>query len=353
MVKKIKVGIVGFGLSGAIFHAPVIAKVKSLELAAIVSSQTQKVKEKYPSVKVYAEASQLFSDPDIDLVVITAPNEQHYPLAKMALEANKHVVVEKPFVVNAQQGEQLIDLARHNKLVLSVYQNRRWDNDFLALKACIQSGRLGDIHYAEMRFERFRSQLSEKKWREEQVPGAGILYDLGSHLIDSALCLFGWPKSVYADIDTQRPLSQVADFFHIILGYDHLKVILHASALVKKPGPRYLVHGNKGSFIKYGLDPQEAILRALHENQQVDPCLSFKNFFDNSIEIMEEVNGLNLEGTIHLPMGRYQAYYEQLYEAIANNAIPPVKPEDALNGIKIIELAMKSHGENRKIILTP
>ncbi len=350
-MQKIKVGIIGFGLSGAVFHAPVIQEVKQLELTAIASSRPENITHKYPGVKIYSEPAQLINDQEIDLVVVCAPNEYHYPLAKQALMAHKHVVIEKPFVLNAEQGIELIALAKQKNLTLSVYHNRRWDNDFLALQECIEHDRLGDINHCEIRFERFRPQANTARWREQQQPGAGILYDLGSHLIDQALCLFGWPQAVYAELATQRISAVVDDYFHIVLSYQHLNVVLHASTLVKKPGPRFQVHGSKGSFVKYGLDPQEAILRALHEKPEADAMFNMRNFFDNVIEITFDANGQDIEGKINLPMGRYQEYYEKLYYAILGKNTPPVSADDGLNVIRIIELAMRSNKEGKKLII--
>ncbi|HVV68096.1 MAG TPA: oxidoreductase [Gammaproteobacteria bacterium] len=348
-MQKLKVGIIGFGLSGAVFHAPVISQVKQLELAAVASRQPEKVKYAYPLATVYAEPEQLIDDGNIDLVVICSPNESHYPLAKMALDAKKHVVIEKPFVSNRTQGEELIHLAHRKNLLLSVYHNRRWDNDFLALQECISQDRLGDINYCEIRFERFRPEVNSAKWREQQLAGSGILYDLGSHLIDQALCLFGWPQSIYADITTQRVDAVVDDYFHIILGYEGLRVVLHAGAVVKKSGPRFIAHGSKGSFIKYGQDPQESLLRALHEKTEVDPLFGVKNYLDNVMEITVDAGGHDIEGKINLPMGRYREYYEKMYFAILEKSQPPVSAYDGLNVIKIIELAVRSHDEGRRL----
>ena len=352
-MQKIRTGIIGFGLSGAVFHAPIITEISCMELAAIVSSQPEKVKATYPNAHVYEKVEHLIEDKTIDLVVISSPNEFHYPFAKMALMANKHVVVEKPFVLNSEQGEHLISLAQEKNRILSVYQNRRWDNDFLVLQECIKENRLGDIQYCEIRFERFRPQVSSAKWREQEHPGAGIVYDLGSHLIDQALCLFGWPESIYADIAAQRLNAVVEDYFHIMLNYGSLRVVLHAGSLVKKTGPRFLVHGTKGSFIKYGLDPQEAILRALHEKPENNPLVDVKNYFDNIIQVTTDVDGHELTASIDKPMGCYREYYEKLCCAILNNGDPPVTALEALDTIKIIEFAFKSHQEKRQISLRP
>lgn len=348
-MKKINVGIIGFGLSGSVFHAPILHAMDGFNIMAIASSRSDKISQKYPHAKIYDKPGDLISDNDIDLVVICSPNDQHFRLTKLALENNKHVIVEKPFVIHSTEGMELISLAKDKHLLLSVYHNRRWDNDFIALKNCIKDRILGDIHYCEIRYEKFRPHVALDRWKEKDTPGFGILYDLGPHLIDQALCLFGWPNSIYADIATQREAAIAEDYFHLLLDYKKLKVVLHASSMVQRPGPRFLVHGSRGSFIKYGLDPQERILRDKVENPRAHTC---ENYFDNSIEVSVDHNGLNLQGSINLPMGNYQEYYRMIYHAIIDGSSVPVHAEEAVKTIHMIELAQQSHREGRKLTIT-
>ncbi|MFT3741152.1 MAG: oxidoreductase [Gammaproteobacteria bacterium] len=341
-MKKITVGLIGFGFAAEVFHIPLIQAVEGLQLTAIATSRPEQVKAKFSQVQTFPTAAELIAQSDIDLVIITAPNLQHFPLAQLALQHGKHIVVEKPFVIESAQGQVLIDLAQEQHCLLSVYQNRRWDNDFLALQNCIAQQQLGDIYYYECRFERYRP-VTSGKWREQDLPGSGKLYDLGSHLIDQALCLFGWPLSIYAEIASLRPNAKTDDYFHILLDYPQLKVVLHSSQLVKEPGPRFTVHGSKGSFLKYGFDPQEKFLSLNHKlvPEILQPAL------DNTLIITGETSQ-----TSHLAGGRYQSYYEEIYQAlITPGKAPPVTATQALQTIQLIELAIQSDQRREKIYL--
>lgn len=342
MTSQINVGIIGFGLSAAVFHAPILTQIPQLHLSAIVSSRREAVLTHYPNVTVYSNTNDLFNDPNIDLIIITAPNQEHFPLAKAALENGKHVIVEKPFVLNSQQGEALIALAEKQQRLLSVYHNRRWDNDFMALQKYLFDGVLGNIYSCEIRFERFRPVVDANKWREQPGAGTGILYDLGSHLIDQALCLFGWPKTIYADIAAQRGTASADDYIHLLLGYEKLKVILHASSVAKKPSPRFVVHGDKGSFIKYGMDPQENILRMEHGF-----AASAGQDLENELELILEDRASK---TI-LTKGDYAEYYRQIYQAITHNTPAPVTAQQALACITLIECAQQSAEQGKQIKL--
>ncbi|MGG2197512.1 oxidoreductase [Paenibacillus validus] len=344
-MKKIKVGIIGFGLSGQTFHAPIIKTIKGLEISKIVSSNAQKVHEICPHVEVVAEVEQLFSDPDIDLVVITTPNTTHYPYAKQALLSGKHVVVEKPFVNHSQEAEDLIRIAAEQNKIVSVFQNRRWDNDFLTVKECVESGVMGEIYSYEAHYDRFRPEVTHR-WREQNIEGSGMLYDLGSHLIDQALHLFGLPETIYGDVFAQRENSVVDDYFHIVLGYERLRVILHSSSIVKNGGPKFQIHGSKGSFIKYGLDSQEGLLR---QGKAPGDALWGKDQAEYYGELTVGVGDLVLKGKVETATGAYEAYYEGIVDAIVENKPVPVSATDAMHTIKVIELVKKSSQEKRVV----
>jgi len=207
----IHVGLVGYGMSGAVFHAPLIRHVKGLKLAAVVSSNPEKVKRDHPEVEVLSSLEELLARKDISLIVITTPNILHYPFAKAAITAGKHVIVEKPFTVTSEEAGELIDLARKQGVLLSVYHNRRWDNDFLTVRRLVESGCLGELVLYEVHYDRYRPKVRDR-WRERDLPGSGTLYDLGSHLIDQALVLFGSPRTVWADLGAQRPGAQTVDY---------------------------------------------------------------------------------------------------------------------------------------------
>ena len=262
--RPIRVAIVGYGSAGRVFHAPLVSGVPGLELYGIVSSKPDAVQADWPQVAVFAQAAQAFADPRVDVVVIATSNESHFSLARDALLAGKHVVVDKPCTVTLEQTTELLTLARAAGLVFTVFQNRRFDADFLALQQVLASGVLGRVVHFESHFDRYRPVVPDR-WREQELPGSGLWFDLGAHLADQALVLFGMPHSINVDTACQRDGARVNDYFHAQLHYPQhpgLRVILHAGALVGALGPRFVVHGTLGSFVKYGLDVQEDALKA-------------------------------------------------------------------------------------------
>src|SRR5690348_13636288 len=262
MPPTIKTAMIGFGVSGRCFHAPFLHISPKYELRAIVERHGEESKKQYPSIRLCRTADEVMDDPGIDLIVITTPNESHLPLARQALLAGKHVVLEKPFTIHSGEALQLIALAGSRHRIISPYQNRRYVSDYRTVCEIVQGQLLGDIVECEIHYDRYRPQLRPEAWREKDIPGSGILYDLGAHLIDQALHLFGPPRTITADVRRQRPHIQADDYFDIRLDYGWLRVILEAGMLVREMGPRYMLHGVKGSFIKWGDDPQEALLRA-------------------------------------------------------------------------------------------
>ena len=341
----IRVGLVGYGLAGSVFHAPLIESVEGLSLAAIVTSQAEKVKRDYPDVEVVPAFEELLGRDDIGLVVIASPNVTHHDFARRALEAGKHVVVDKPFVIHAAEADDLIELARRRQVVLSVFQNRRWDNDFLTVRHLLESGLLGEVTTYECHYDRFRSEV-QNRWREEPLPGSGSLYDLGAHLVDQALVLFGTPESVWGDVRAQRPGAQVDDYFHLVLGYGRRRVILHAGSLVRETPPRFQLHGNKGSFIKYGLDPQEDQLKAGMRPGDAGWGEDEAALYG---DLTIDIGDLVVKGKITTLGGHYEAYYQRMVEAITRGSPAPVAPGDARNTIRVIECALQSQQEQRVI----
>lgn len=340
----IPTGLIGYGTAGAFFHAPLIAAASGLRLAAIGSRRKDEILRDFPEAIAYENPQDLLADPAIELVVIATPNESHASLARAALEAGKHVVVDKPFTLDAGEAEALIALAERVDRRLSVFQNRRWDNDFLTVRRLVEDGRLGEVAYYEAHFDRFRPEIKQG-WRETEAPGSGLLYDLGAHLIDQALVLFGLPQAVTADVTRQRAAARADDYFHLVLDYGRRRAVLHASVLVRDPGPRYLVHGDGGSFVKYGIDGQEAALRDGKrpggERWGEDEPAFFGRFTD--------ADGT---GTVidTLP-GRYTAFYEGVAASIRDGAPLPVKAREACDVIRVIEAAQRSSTERRTISL--
>lgn len=346
----IKVGLIGYGFASKTFHAPTLVVTEGLELTKVVSSAPAKVLADLPAVEVVGQPEAVFNDPAIDLVVIATPNLSHYPLAKAALQAGKHVVVDKPFTIYSHEAQELIHLAEENNRVLTVYQSRRWDGDFLTIKALLATGLLGEIYSFENRYDRFRPEV-KVRWREQDLPGSGILYDLGAHLLDQALQLFGLPRAITADVRQQRPGALATDYFHLLLDYDALQVILHSSCLVKQPGPHFQLHGNQGSFVKYGMDPQEAaLLRGERPGpNRPDWGRETPEWYG---ELTAKVGELEIsKAKIETLAGDYPGFYRQLYACLNGNGPVPVLASEAAKNIELIEKAILSSREKRTVRL--
>jgi len=346
MKQQLNVGLVAFGKSGRLFHAPFIHAHPSLHLAAVVERHAEESKTVYPGVEVVRDLTALLTMDAIDLVVITTPNAHHYRMARESLSAGKHVVVEKPFTPTTEEAQQLIELARARELMLTVYQNRRWDGDFRTVQALVKDGILGEIVEYESHFDRYRPGLKPGAWKEKDAPGAGLLYDLGSHLIDQALCLFGLPETVTVDLQQQRPGSVVDDYFEVVLGYGKFKAILKAGMLMRERGPRFMLHGTKGSFIKYGMDPQEEAL--VRGDRPGGPAWGTEPGHQWGL-LNTDLNGLHYRGAIETQPGRYLDFYDNIFRAITAGEELAVTPEEARNVIAIIELARSSSRESRTL----
>lgn len=337
----IQTAIIGYGLSGQIFHGALLETLPEFNLHTVVTSDPVKaslVNEGHPHARVVSDPDTMLADEDINLVVVSTPNIHHHPLAKKALLSGKHVIVEKPFTVTSEEAEDLIFTAAATGLMLTVYHNRRYDSDFLTLRQVINSGELGDLRLFESAYDRFRPEINTGAWREKQLPGSGILYDLGAHLIDQALSLFGMPISLYADVRSLRG-GNVDDHFEIIMNYPDMKATLTSRPLVKEPLPRFAVHGTKGSFVKYGLDVQEAALKAGKRAQ------------DGTWGAEPESQWGALNTTAQrrivpsLP-GNYHAFYEAVHKHLDKGTSLPITARDGANVIRIIELALASNKNN-------
>ncbi len=338
------VGLVGYGLGGSVFHAPLISAIPDLRLAAVVTSRRALVAQDLPGVRVAATVAELLSDPAIDLVVVASPSPNHFENARAALHAGKHVVIDKPFTTSVQEANELIALAESKGRSISVFQNRRWDNDFLTLRKCIAEGLLGNVYHYEAHFDRFRPQL-KGGWREEPIKGAGLLYDLGSHLIDQALQLFGMPRAVFADVISQRDAGMTGDYFHVILDYGPRRAILHAANLVREPGPHFLIHGDCGSFLKYGMDSQEEALKAGVRPGQP----SYGDDTPTSYGQLTAVDGTRQ--TIPTLRGAYQEYYAGIAAHLRHGTPIPVDAADSRDGLTVIEAATRSAFERRTVAI--
>ena len=331
----IGVALMGYGYAGRTIHGPLITACKGLALRAVYSSQPAKVCADYPAMTVASTLEAIWNDPLIQVVVIATPNETHANLASQALLAGKHVVIDKPFAVCEQEGMALIELAHAKQKLLSVFHNRRWDADFLTVRSVIASKKLGEIKYCEIHFDRYRPQVNQR-WRESDAPGAGLWYDLGSHLVDQAIQLFGLPQSVFGDFAKQREGAEGVDYFHVILKYANKRVILHGSNLVVAESPRFILHGTQGSYIKYGLDPQEGML--LRGKGPSDPDwgldMNEGTLFTRIEGIVQQVKWINRRGD-------YGQYYKLLHRAILGLGPIPVPAEEALQVIRVLEVALR------------
>ncbi|WP_108817362.1 oxidoreductase [Pseudovibrio sp. Alg231-02] len=343
-VQPVKTALVGFGVSGQSFHAPLLTFVEGIDLAAVVSSKPDLVKSKLPDCTPYTSFEDVLAQPDIELVVLSLPNTLHHDHAKKALLAGKHVVVEKPFTITSAEAEELIEITEQKDLKLSVYHNRRFDCDFLTLQDLMETGRLGKVHSYLCNYNRYRPDI-KGRWREQDIPGAGILYDLGAHGIDQALSLFGTPKSVQAKLRVQRKEAAAVDHFHLVLGYDDCDVILHGNCLSTEQGPRFQVSGDKATYITYGMDPQEDMLKA--GGGPASPTWGVEAEDDWGTLYNETGEGTPVPSQ----KGGYERFYAGMRDAIRNDTAVPVSPRDAMQTIRIIEAAYLSEKETRTVLL--
>jgi len=331
----LNVGLVGLGFAGKTFHAPVIRAVEGLRLTTIVQRHGGGAPDpRYADVEFVRSVDELLSRA-VDLVVIATPNTSHHPIAKQCLQAGRHVVIDKPFTTTVAEADELVQLGAAQRRVLSIYQNRRYVGDFVTLRALLSQGALGRVTMFEAHFDRFRPELRPRAWREQSLPGSGVWFDLGAHLLDQALVLFGTPQAISADIRIERDGAAADDAFDVTLHYPHMRALLRGSMLAAAPGPTFAVHGTKGSYIKYGLDPQEAALKAGREPDEPD-------WDAEPSELYGELTGPEDTRTIPTIPSSFTHYYENVRDAILGKAQLAVTPEQARNVIRGLELAVAS-----------
>ena len=339
----IRVALIGYGYAGRTFHAPLIRATPGLELAVISSQAPDRVRADLPDVAVVPSPADAWAIQSVDLVVIATPNDTHAPIAAAALGAGKHVVIEKPIAPTLAEARDLASLAQRLNLVLAVFQNRRWDGDFLALKDLLSRAALGDVAHFESHFDRYRPQV-RARWREQQSVGSGVWYDLGPHLVDQALQLFGLPSQVLASLAMQRPGAQADDWAHVILDYGRLRVVLHASMLVAGRSPRFIVHGQIGTWVKYGFDAQEQQLIArLQPGGDAGGRDRERALF--------VTGATRTEGEMPIPHGDYGQFYSQIRDALRGAGSNPVPPAQAVAVAAVIETAIRSAAEGRAFTL--
>ena len=332
-------------MAAQVFHAPLIHASADLRLTHIVERQGDQAGRSYPQAKLVRSVDALLADDSVQLVVVATPNTSHFDITRRALEAGKHVVVDKPFTITSTDADELIKLSRARNRVLSVFHNRRWDGDFLTVTQILSQKLLGRVVEYESRFDRFRSTPKPGAWRDQALPGSGVLFDLGPHLIDQAVVLFGRPAGIYAEVRRQRDGVVSDDNFELHLEYPQLSVRLKAGMLVCEPSPRFVLYGTEGSFVKYGLDPQEDALK-----QGCSPAQpNWGAEHESAWGTHTSCDGAVSRRKYPTVPGCYSEYYQNIYRAITGQEELAVRPEQARDVIRLIELAQQSNAERRMI----
>lgn len=334
--------LIGYGYSGRTFHAPLIGAVEGIALAAVASSDAAKVHADLPGIAVIGDPMAAARSEGADLVVIATPNDSHAPLARAALEAGKHVVVDKPFTLDLAEARALAALAQGKGRMLAVFHNRRWDSDFLAVRKAIAEGRIGRVSHVESHFDRFRPAVRDR-WRERAGPGSGVWFDLGPHLVDQAMQLFGLPDRVQANLAAQRTGAQADDWAHVVLDYGERRVVLHAGMLVAGGTPRFIVHGDAGSLVKRHADRQEpqllAGMRPGADGWGEDP------------DTLIRIDGEGREEALAVAPGDQRGFYRAVVAALRDGGEPPVSPAQAVAVMAVVETAARSAREGRSLPL--
>jgi scyllo-inositol 2-dehydrogenase (NADP+) len=338
-MQQIKTALLSFGMSGKVFHAPFIELHSGFKLMGAWERSAKNIQQIYPQTKSYTSIEEILNDKDVELVIINTPTYTHYDYAKQALLAGKHIIVEKAFTTTVKEAEELKELSIQQNKKIGVFQNRRWDSDFKTVQKIIKEGLVGKINEAEIHFDRFKPTLSPKQHKELPGPGAGILKDLGAHIIDQALCLFGMPEAVFADIRITRDQSQVDDDIDILLFYAAFRVRLKAGYLVRETLPAFIIHGHTGSFLKSRADVQETNLVAGIKPNTI-------NWGIESVEesglLHTEKDGKVIREKITSLQGNYYDYYDEVYKALTGESAMPVTVDEGINVMRIIEAAIKS-----------
>ncbi len=347
----IDVGLVGFGLASRSFHAPVIRAVPGLRLAAILQRSGNEAAAQYPDVRIVRTLEELLAIPEIRLVVIATPNDSHFPLAHQCLAAGRDVLVDKPFTATLEEAISLVEFAKKQARVLTVYQNRRYDGDFQAIRQLVASGVLGRIVRFETNYDRFRPQHRPNAWRERSGPGTGIFFDIGPHLIDHALLLFGMPHALTADIRIEREGGIADDAFDVAFHYPHgLRADLRSSILAAATRPRFTIHGTQGAFVKLTVDPQESNLRRgqipadVAWGAEPEENWGLLTLAENSVMTQRRIPSAHCD---------YRDFYANLRDAILCRAPLAVTPEWALDVMRLLELARQSSNERRTVPVSP
>jgi scyllo-inositol 2-dehydrogenase (NADP+) len=343
----LRVGLVGFGMAGRVFHGPLVSSVEGLELAAIMERSSNQAAARYPGVTIYRSLDEMLAVSSLDLFIVATPTATHFEVAGRILRARKPVVVDKPVASSSAQIAELIRLAEENHVLLAPFQNRRWDSDFLTVERLLGEGPLGRLVYFESRFDRWRPVApTNRLWKEDPANG-GVLLDLGTHIADQALVLFGKPQAVSADLLHEREWARANDGFEIRLRYPGFRVVLGASSLSVPAGPRFHLRGSKGNYWKYGLDPQEAALN--HVTRIQDPAWGQEPQSDWG-NLHLDMGGGAITRPVEPASGDYRLYYAAVRDALLGKAPLPVEPVEAWRTARLLEWAVESSESRREIL---
>ncbi len=346
MNNSIKTAILSYGMSGLVFHGPLLKVNKGFNVIQIWERTKQISKQHFPDAQIVKKYDDILNNPEIELVVVNTPDVFHFEMTKKALLAGKHIVVEKPITQKSHEAEELVQLAKKKGLILTVFQNRRWDGDFRTVQKVLSEKKLGRLIEFESHYDRYRTEITPNTWKEEADEYGGVLYNLGSHMVDQVYVLFGLPKAVTAHLKIVRTGGEVSDYYDIRLEYKDFSAILKCSYLVKNPGPRYSLYGETGTFHKFGIDPQEELLKAgklpVGKDWGTEPADEWGTAFYNE-------NGEDVEELVETLPGDYNIFYTNVYEAIRNGKELKVKPEETVEVLKIIEACVKSNIEKRTV----
>lgn len=348
MNKTVKTAITSFGMSGLVFHGPSLKVNQDFEVVNILERSKNISQKLFPEATIVRDYNDILKNDIVELVIVNTPDKFHYEMAKQAILHGKHIVVEKPVTLKSNEAHELVELSREKGVVFTVYQNRRWDGDFRTVQKVLAGKKLGRLIEFESHYDRYRTFITPDTWKEEGDEFAGVLYNLGSHMVDQAYVLFGKPVSVTAHLKIVRTGSVVTDYYDIRLDYKKHSVLLKCSYLVKKPGPRYILHGEMGSFFKFGIDPQEELLKAGNlptgEAWGTEPPELWGT-------LTYQKEGHDFDETVETIPGNYNVFYDNVYDAIRNGAELFVKPEEAVDVLKILEACLQSNREKRTVLL--
>lgn len=347
--KVIRTAIASFGMSGLVFHGPLLRINPGFRVCKILERTKEVSAKLFPEATIVRSYDEILNDPGIDLIIINTPDELHYRMCKQALKAGKHAVVEKPFTRLISHANELIELAKVKGLMLTVFQNRRWDGDFMTVKKLIEGKRLGKLVEFESHFDRYRNFIQPNTWKEDEVNERnGVLFNLGSHMVDQVLVLFGMPQAVTAHLSVVREGGKVSDYYDLRLHYPGLSAILKCSYLVREPGPRYSLHGTLGSFHKWGIDPQEEALK-------IGKLPAVQGWGTESPaewgHLGTAIDGLYFNGKVETLAGNYNLFYQNIYDVLVNGAELAVKPEESRDCLIVLEACLQSHHEKRTVII--